>query len=170
VERALTALRAGEFVVVTDGSDRENEGDLIIAAEKATPEKIAFMVNETSGLICVGVESARLAELELPQMVVRNTESHATAFTVRASIRTERSTFVCVCVVHASFAHAAYFPCQTTNSLFAPSRCRWTTRLVPRQASAPTIARPRCAHSAITRRDRKTIPGLPLFFLLLPNI
>jgi len=83
VERALAAIRAGEFVVVTDGSDRENEGDLIIAAEKATPEKIAFMVNETSGVICVGVESERLIELELPQMVAWNTESHATAFTVR---------------------------------------------------------------------------------------
>ena len=85
VERALAAIRAGEFVVVTDGSDRENEGDLIIAAEKATPEKIAFMVNETSGLICVGVGAARLNELELPQMVAQNTESHGTAFTVRYS-------------------------------------------------------------------------------------
>jgi 3,4-dihydroxy 2-butanone 4-phosphate synthase/GTP cyclohydrolase II len=82
VKRALSAIRSGEFVVVTDGADRENEGDLIIAAEKATPEKIAFMVNETSGLICVGVEAARLNDLKLPQMVVQNTESHATAFTV----------------------------------------------------------------------------------------
>ena len=82
VEQGLAALRKGDFVVVTDGSDRENEGDLIIAAEKATPEKIAFMVNETSGLICVGLEGDRLDELKLPQMVTQNTDPHATAFTV----------------------------------------------------------------------------------------
>lgn len=56
IERAITAVREGEFVVVVDSEDRENEGDLIIAAEKVTAEKIAFMVNETSGLICVGMQ------------------------------------------------------------------------------------------------------------------
>ena len=72
----------GAFIVVTDGANREDEGDLIIAAEHATPEKIAFMVNVTSGIICVGMTSARCEELDLPQMVTRNTESHQTAFTV----------------------------------------------------------------------------------------
>lgn len=67
---------------MTDGEDRENEGDLIIAAEKATEERIAFMVEETSGLICCGVTGERVDELGLPQMVTRNTESHGTAFTV----------------------------------------------------------------------------------------
>lgn len=81
VETALASVAAGEFVVVVDGDDRENEGDLIIAAEKATPERLAFMVNETSGLICVGVTEERVKQLELPQMVSQNTEAHATAFT-----------------------------------------------------------------------------------------
>lgn len=81
IEATLSAVRRGEFVVVVDDEDRENEGDLIIAAEKATAEKIAFMVNETSGLICVGMQEDRINELKLPQMVAHNTESHGTAFT-----------------------------------------------------------------------------------------
>ena len=82
VERALAAIRRGEFVVVTDGEDRENEGDLIIDAQYATAERIAYMVNETSGIICVGLSQQRAQQLQLPAMVERNTESHQTAFTV----------------------------------------------------------------------------------------
>ena len=82
VDRALAAIRRGEFVVVTDGEDRENEGDLIIDAQYATAERIAYMVNETSGIICVGLSKQRAQHLQLPAMVERNTESHQTAFTV----------------------------------------------------------------------------------------
>eukprot|EP00466_Bigelowiella_natans_P016442 jgi/Bigna1/53377/estExt_Genewise1Plus.C_190037 len=82
VEGALQDIKDGKFVVVQDAASRENEGDLIIASEKVTPEKMAFMVNYTSGIICVGVEDERCGELELPQMVTKNTESHGTAFTV----------------------------------------------------------------------------------------
>ncbi|MFH1105181.1 MAG: bifunctional 3,4-dihydroxy-2-butanone-4-phosphate synthase/GTP cyclohydrolase II [Actinomycetota bacterium] len=79
---AVAAVTRGEFVVVVDDADRENEGDLIIAAQLTTPERIAFMVRYTSGLICVPMEGARLDELRLPLMVVENTDSHRTAFTV----------------------------------------------------------------------------------------
>jgi 3,4-dihydroxy 2-butanone 4-phosphate synthase / GTP cyclohydrolase II len=82
VEDAITAVKRGEFVIVVDDADRENEGDLIIAAEAATPERIAFMVRHTSGLICVPMLGERLDELRLPLMVVENTDSHRTAFTV----------------------------------------------------------------------------------------
>ena len=82
VEAAIAAIADGEFVLVVDDEDRENEGDLIIAAEKATPEKIAFMVRYTSGLICAPLEGTRLDELALPLMVLENTDSHKTAFTV----------------------------------------------------------------------------------------
>eukprot|EP01083_Nonionella_stella_P207314 753270_1 len=82
MDRALKAIRNGEFVVVQDNFDRENEGDLIIASEMVTPDKIAFMVNETSGVICVSITDKRCRELELPQMVPDNTEPHKTAFTV----------------------------------------------------------------------------------------
>jgi 3,4-dihydroxy 2-butanone 4-phosphate synthase/GTP cyclohydrolase II len=82
IPEAVDAIRRGEFVVVVDDADRENEGDLIIAAEKARPQDIAFMVRHTSGLICVPMTGERLDELRLPLMVAENTDSHRTAFTV----------------------------------------------------------------------------------------
>ena len=84
VEEAIDAVRRGEFVVVVDDEDRENEGDLIIAAEKMTPEKMAFMIRYTSGVICLPLEGARLDELKLPLMVAGpdNSEGQRTAFTI----------------------------------------------------------------------------------------
>lgn len=82
VDEALEAIRRGEFVLVVDDEDRENEGDLIIAADRVSEEKIAFMVRHTSGLICLPVVGERLDELGLPLMVLENTDSHKTAFTV----------------------------------------------------------------------------------------
>ncbi|MFB6824270.1 bifunctional 3,4-dihydroxy-2-butanone-4-phosphate synthase/GTP cyclohydrolase II [Streptomyces virginiae] len=82
VEQAIRDIAAGRPVVVVDDEDRENEGDLVIAAEKATPEIIAFMMSECRGLICAPMEGPELERLELPQMVQNNTESMKTAFTV----------------------------------------------------------------------------------------
>ncbi|MBP0459818.1 bifunctional 3,4-dihydroxy-2-butanone-4-phosphate synthase/GTP cyclohydrolase II [Streptomyces montanisoli] len=82
VEQAIADIAAGRPVVVVDDEDRENEGDLVVAAEKATPEIVAFMMSECRGLICAPMEGAELDRLELPQMVGRNTESMRTAFTV----------------------------------------------------------------------------------------
>ncbi len=82
VEQAVRDIAAGRPVVVVDDEDRENEGDLVIAAEKATPEIVAFMMSECRGLICAPMESDELERLELPQMVADNTESMQTAFTV----------------------------------------------------------------------------------------
>ncbi|MFI2781552.1 bifunctional 3,4-dihydroxy-2-butanone-4-phosphate synthase/GTP cyclohydrolase II [Streptomyces sp. ALB3] len=82
VEQAVRDIAAGRPVVVVDDEDRENEGDLVIAAEKATPEIIAFMMSECRGLICAPMENDELERLELPQMVTDNTESMQTAFTV----------------------------------------------------------------------------------------
>lgn len=82
VKEALLALQQGKPVVVMDDKDRENEGDLIFAAEKATPEMLAFMVRHTTGIICIGMTGDRIDKLDLPQMVHENTESHRTAFTV----------------------------------------------------------------------------------------
>ena len=92
VEVAVAAIARGEFVVVADDADRENEGDLIIAADAATPEKIAFMVRHTSGLICVGISNERADELQLPLMVAQNTEAMGTAFTVSTDFREGTST------------------------------------------------------------------------------
>ena len=81
IEEAVAAMARGEIIVVVDDEDRENEGDLIMAAEAATPEKIAFFVRHTSGVICAPLLGERLDELEIPLMVRENTESHRTAFT-----------------------------------------------------------------------------------------
>ncbi|MFZ3556098.1 bifunctional 3,4-dihydroxy-2-butanone-4-phosphate synthase/GTP cyclohydrolase II [Streptomyces sp. BH055] len=82
VEMAVRDIAAGRPVVVVDDEDRENEGDLVVAAEKITPEIVAFMMSECRGLICAPMEGAELDRLELPQMVGNNTESMQTAFTV----------------------------------------------------------------------------------------
>ncbi|MFH8992346.1 bifunctional 3,4-dihydroxy-2-butanone-4-phosphate synthase/GTP cyclohydrolase II [Streptomyces sp. NPDC017940] len=79
---AIRDIAAGRPVVVVDDEDRENEGDLVIAAEKATPEVVAFMMSECRGLICAPMEGDELDRLQLPQMVENNTESMSTAFTV----------------------------------------------------------------------------------------
>jgi 3,4-dihydroxy 2-butanone 4-phosphate synthase/GTP cyclohydrolase II len=83
----LEELRCGGLVVVADDEERENEGDLIMAAEAATAQGIAFMVRHTSGLICVALEDARATELDLPPMVAHNGESQRTAFTVSVDLQ-----------------------------------------------------------------------------------
>ena len=82
IPEALDALRTGECVVVVDDENRENEGDLICAAQFTTPRQVNFMASEARGLICLALEAERLDELELPLMVDRNTDSNQTAFTV----------------------------------------------------------------------------------------
>ena len=82
IEEAVAEFAAGGIVVVVDDASRENEGDLVIAAEAATAEKIAFFLNHTSGVICMPMLGGRLDELDLPPMVLDNTESNRTAFTV----------------------------------------------------------------------------------------
>lgn len=82
VEEALDALRHGEMVLVTDDEDRENEGDLICAAEFATQENVNFMASYAKGLICMPMSRAMTKKLGLTQMVENNTDNHATAFTV----------------------------------------------------------------------------------------
>ncbi|KIY00256.1 uncharacterized protein Z520_03941 [Fonsecaea multimorphosa CBS 102226] len=82
IESTIEAFRNGEFIVVLDSQDRENEGDLIIAAEDVTTEKMAFMVRYTSGLICAPITSQLAAALALPQMVVDNEDPNRTAYTI----------------------------------------------------------------------------------------
>ncbi|BAY50778.1 riboflavin biosynthesis protein RibA [Thermostichus vulcanus NIES-2134] len=82
IESALEALRRGEVIVVVDDENRENEGDLIGAAERVTPAMINFMAVHARGLICLAMEGDRLDELDLPLMVTTNTDSNQTAFTV----------------------------------------------------------------------------------------
>jgi 3,4-dihydroxy 2-butanone 4-phosphate synthase / GTP cyclohydrolase II len=92
IEDAVAAVARGEFVAVVDDAERENEGDLIMAAEKVTPEAIAFMVRHTSGVICAPLLGPRLDELRIPLMVADNTESQRTAFTVSVDVKAGTST------------------------------------------------------------------------------
>jgi 3,4-dihydroxy 2-butanone 4-phosphate synthase / GTP cyclohydrolase II len=87
VSEAVEDIRRGAFVIVVDDEDRENEGDLVMAAELATPESVNFMAREARGLICVPLTAKRLDELGLPQMVVDNTTPHGTAFTISVEAR-----------------------------------------------------------------------------------
>jgi len=94
IEEILAELRAGRMVVIMDDEDRENEGDLIMAAECVTPAAVAFMIRHTSGIICVPMEEQQLARLELPQMVPLNNEQQRTAFTVSVDLRAGTTTGV----------------------------------------------------------------------------
>ncbi len=82
IEEAIEEVKAGNIIIVVDDEDRENEGDLLMAAEKVTPEAVNFMAKYARGLICMPVIEERLKELNLQLMVSKNTESHQTAFTV----------------------------------------------------------------------------------------
>jgi len=92
IETAIAAIAAGELVVVVDDTDRENEGDLIMAAEKATPEKLAFMIRHTSGIICVPLPAERAEALNLEPMVANNIDPFRTAFTVSVDYKVGMTT------------------------------------------------------------------------------
>jgi 3,4-dihydroxy 2-butanone 4-phosphate synthase / GTP cyclohydrolase II len=94
IDEAVDAFRAGKMIIVVDDEDRENEGDLTIAAERITPDAINFMARYGCGLICVPMTEARLAELDLPQMVGENTARLGTAFSVSVDAKGVTSTGV----------------------------------------------------------------------------
>ena len=92
IREAIDAIAAGKFVVVVDDEDRENEGDLIIAAELVTAEDMAFMVKYTSGVVCCAITNERADALHLPLMVANNTEAMGTAFTISVDVAEGTST------------------------------------------------------------------------------
>ena len=87
IEDAIEDIRAGRMIIVIDDEDRENEGDLTMAADRVTPEAINFMARYGRGLICLPMTAARLDELEIPLMVERNTAAYRTAFCVSIDVR-----------------------------------------------------------------------------------
>ena len=86
IEDVIAAIARGEMIVMVDDEDRENEGDLIMAAQFATPEKIAFIVRYSSGVVVAPISGDRCDDLRLPLMVEHNTESHRTAFTISVDL------------------------------------------------------------------------------------
>ncbi len=87
IEEAIEDIRKGKVVIVVDDEDRENEGDFLAAAEKVTPEMINFMATHGRGLICVPLPDSRCDELDLPPMVLQNTDPHHTAFTISVDLK-----------------------------------------------------------------------------------
>jgi 3,4-dihydroxy 2-butanone 4-phosphate synthase/GTP cyclohydrolase II len=94
LQKALDAYKSGDLIIVTDDADRENEGDLMLLAEKATPEKVAFMVRHTTGILCVALTQERARTLRLPLMVEENQDSKKTAFTVSVDYKVGLTTGV----------------------------------------------------------------------------
>jgi 3,4-dihydroxy 2-butanone 4-phosphate synthase/GTP cyclohydrolase II len=92
VKKAIKAVKAGKLIIIVDDKDRENEGDLMIAAEKVTPENINFMAIHGRGLICMPLTKERVKELQIPPMVIDNTARFGTAFTVSIDAKTGVST------------------------------------------------------------------------------
>lgn len=119
IEQALEEIKAGRAVIVVDDEDRENEGDLIIAAEKVTPDIIGFMVRYCSGIICVPMEGERLETLNLPLMSHENTEPMRTAFTISVDARE-----------------------GTTTGISAADRTTTIKTLIDPQAKAMDLSRP----------------------------
>ena len=92
IDEAVADIRAGKMVIVVDDADRENEGDFIMAAEKATPETLNFMVTHGRGIVCMPMTQQRLDELRIPLMVSKNNESHGTAFAVSIDVQGRTTT------------------------------------------------------------------------------
>jgi len=119
VEVAVDAIRAGEMVIVVDDEDRENEGDLTIAAEKATPEIINFMAKHGRGLICLPMPGDRLDQLDIPLMVRDNTSQFGTAFCVSIEAKESISTGISA-ADRATTARVAANPKTTSSDLARP--------------------------------------------------
>jgi 3,4-dihydroxy 2-butanone 4-phosphate synthase/GTP cyclohydrolase II len=119
IDEAVADIRSGHMIVVVDDQDRENEGDLIFAAEKVTPELIGFMVRHCSGIICVPMEASRLEELHLPLMAPDNSDSMGTAFTVSVDARA-----------------------GTTTGISAPDRAATVEALIDPKSKPHDLARP----------------------------
>jgi len=120
VQQALETIRAGGFVVVMDDEGRENEGDLVMAAQFSNPTLLAFMVRHTNGILCCPMTEARAAELNLPRMVENNEDPNQTNFTVSADLLGEGVTTGASCDDRARSAHAFADPARTAVHFHRP--------------------------------------------------
>ncbi|PCD64406.1 bifunctional 3,4-dihydroxy-2-butanone-4-phosphate synthase/GTP cyclohydrolase II [Rhizobium hidalgonense] len=136
IDEAIEAIEAGEMVIVVDDENRENEGDLVVAAEKITAEHIAFMMKYARGLICVPLPAERLDKLEIPLMVTRNSDSLQTAFTVSVDCK-----------------HG------TTTGISAEDRAATVKSLIDPQTRPEDLSRP--GHIFPLRANRLGVLGRP---------
>ncbi|KAL4932100.1 3,4-dihydroxy-2-butanone-4-phosphate synthase RIB3 [Aspergillus undulatus] len=130
IEDTIKAFKNGEFIVVLDSQDRENEGDLIIAAESITDAQMAFLVRYTSGLICAPITPEIANRLQLPQMVLENTDPKGTAYTV--SIDSSDPS-----ITTGISAHDRALACRTlADPSASPSAFRRPGHIIPLQAKS----------------------------------
>ena len=119
IEDAIRDIKKGKFVILVDDEDRENEGDLVIAAEKVTPHSINFMAKYARGLICLALTPERVDELHLPQQAVENTATFGTAFTVSIDARKDITTGISA-ADRATTIHVAIDPKSKSTDLARP--------------------------------------------------
>lgn len=119
IEDAIREIRKGKFVILVDDEDRENEGDLAIAAEKVTPHSINFMAKHARGLICLALTPDRVEDLHLPQQAVENTATFGTAFTVSIDARKDITTGISA-ADRATTIHVAIDPKSKPTDLARP--------------------------------------------------
>ena len=119
IEDAIRDIKKGKFVILVDDEDRENEGDLVIAAEKVTPQAINFMARHARGLICLALTPERVEELHLPQQAVENTAAFGTAFTVSIDARKDITTGISA-ADRATTIHVAIDPKSKPTDLARP--------------------------------------------------
>ena len=119
IEDAIRDIKKGKFVILVDDEDRENEGDLVIAAEKVTPQAINFMARHARGLICLTLTPERVEELQLPQQAVENTAAFGTAFTVSIDARKDITTGISA-ADRATTIHVAIDPKSKPSDLARP--------------------------------------------------
>jgi 3,4-dihydroxy 2-butanone 4-phosphate synthase/GTP cyclohydrolase II len=119
IEEAIKDIRKGKFVILVDDEDRENEGDLVIAAEKVTPQAINFMAKHARGLICLTLTPERVEELQLPPQAIENTATFGTAFTVSIDARRDITTGISA-ADRATTIHVAIDPKSKPGDLARP--------------------------------------------------
>ena len=134
VEEAISDIRAGRFIIILDDENRENEGDLMMAAENVTPEAINFMARFGRGLICMPMTAERLRELDIPLMTSQNTESMGTAFTVSVDARINTTTGISA-FDRATTVHALIDPVTRRSDIVTPGH------LFPLQAKEGGVLR-----------------------------
>ena len=119
IESAIRDIKKGKFIILVDDEDRENEGDLVIAAEKVTPQAVNFMAKHARGLICLALTPERVEELQLPPQAVENTATFGTAFTVSIDARKDVTTGISA-ADRATTIHAAIDPKSKPSDLARP--------------------------------------------------
>lgn len=145
VKDAINDFKKGKFVIIVDDKHRENEADLVLAAEKVTPQKINFMIKNARGLVCVPMLGKRLDELKLPLMTKKNTELHKSAFTISVDAKK-----------------------GTTTGISAFDRARTIKALIDKNTKPDDLARPghifplRCDKNGLKKRDGHTEAAVEL--------